>query len=528
MSRNHLFLILILTFFLVVSFLTLPRNPLLNDDASAYALAAKNMIVHNQWLAPLVTPGDPSSFFDKPPLGLWLLAWLPKIVGINELTIHLPNILYYLVILLILFFFLARLASKKIALYSTLITATSLVLIVYSRAPKLDVLLTLFVMTANLSLYAFLRRNNPICLLVFTISLACGFLVKAGFGIILPVLTLLFLIIFNPADRKKLLNARVTRYALLYSLLSLLLIAATLGLQSLALKDQFIPYLKSITITSKYNTGYLGLGFYYSIIGFLLLTVFPWTPLALTALKLRWQKPNLNVFCNIWFWSNFLFLLFFYKQSDLRTFTVFVPPLAILAGIRLISLGWKPRRLVSGFQLFFLSLFALLLITLLIKPVNPQGFSLVAAIIPIACFVAALTALTIYFWRPSKTKLAVSFALVCLAYSVLFYNTKPIADDFNPDLKWPALVSKYRAKGYKFYIYRPHDRNLFYSPDLQYVDFITGPADGYLWGADELNSTVRRKNTLILSDKQSWDKITIRKNVEILASDSYSLIIKVK
>ena len=166
MTNKLLFLILLL--FLSLSFLTLPRNPLQNDDAALYALAAKNAVVHNQWLAQFVSPGDLSSFLDKPPLGIWLIAWPMKLFGVSELNVHIPNVLYFVILLGLIYFSLLKLAGRKLALYSTLIAATSLCLVVYSRAPKLDVLLTLFVFTAHISLYAFLKKNNPAYLIPHT------------------------------------------------------------------------------------------------------------------------------------------------------------------------------------------------------------------------------------------------------------------------------------------------------------------------------------------------------------------------
>jgi 4-amino-4-deoxy-L-arabinose transferase-like glycosyltransferase len=538
-------LLLILALFIAVSFLTLPRDALQNDDASLYALMAKNMVVHHEWLAPLISPGDPASFADKPPAGLWLLAWFPKLFGVSELTVHFPNVIYFTLILALLYCALAKFSSKKIALYSTLIAATSLCLVVYSRTPKLDVPLTLFVLTAHLSLYGWLKKEKPYYLLIFAASLALGFLVKSGFGLLLPLLTVLFLLIFNTQARKKFFRLLPTPYSLLPISLFALIIGSVLFAQWFALGDQWLPYLKSITLTSKYNTGYLGFGFYYSIIGFLLIAVFPWTPLALFGLKIpRWNIPhspfripqstklNLNTFCSLWFWSNFLFLLFFYKQSDLRTFVVFVPPLAILAAIKLISNNWKPRqfslpagRQVAGFQLFFLALFAALLIAVLLKPVNPQGFSLVNAILPLVLFTASLIPLTSYLWKPKPFKFVLTFALICLSYCTLFYNTKPLAEAFNPDAKWPGLIKEYRAEGFKFYIYRPHDRKLFYSPDLFYVDFMAGPADRYFWDKKELLAAINKdEEAIILSDTESWLKLKLV--LPLLAQDNYSLLVR--
>ncbi|MCU0641801.1 MAG: glycosyltransferase family 39 protein [Candidatus Margulisbacteria bacterium] len=536
MNRRALFYILIA--FLALSFLTLPRNPLQNDDAALYALAAKNAVVHNMWLAQFVTPGDPASFLDKPPLGIWLLAWPLKLFGVSELNVHIPNVLYYALLLGLLYWSLVKLAGRKLALNATLLAATSLCLVVYSRAPKLDVLLTLFVMTAHLSLYDYLKNNRPSSLVPFTLSLAAGFLVKSGFGLLLPALTGLFLLLFNPPARKKLLALLVTpacrqarRYSLLNAVLFLALVGGVLALQRIPLGGQFIPYLKAITIESKYNTSYTGFGFYPSVFGFLLITIFPWTPLFFSTLKLRWQKANLNTFCNIWFWSNLLFLLFFYRQNDLRTFTVLVPPLAILAGIRLARLSWKPAterrgfRLEVAWSLFFLIIFCLILITGITKPVNQDGFSLADVIFPFALFTVALVPLTLYFWRPQAGKFVLTYGLIVTAYAVLFYNTKPIADAFNPDVSWPTLIKAEEAQGRKFYIYRPPDRKLFYSPDLFWVDFMAGPADRYFWEQSELQRELAKGKAVLLSDTESWQKLGLKAG-KALAQDSYSSLVK--
>ncbi len=520
-------LVLILLLFLFLSLMTLPRNPLQNDDAALYALAAKNAVIYNQWLAQLVTPGDLSSFLDKPPVGIWLLAWPMKVLGVSELTVHLPNIIYYLFLLLILFLFLSRFASKRLALYATLIAATSLCLVVYSRAPKLDVLLTLFVAAAHLSLYAFLKKNNPVYLIPFTLSLAAGALTKSGFGILFPGLTVLFLLVFNPIARRKLANLLSTVYFPLSTIFFILIVGGVLYAQRFALHDQWLPYLRAITIQSKYNVSYLGLGFHYSIIGFLLIAIFPWTPLFFSSLKLRFNKLNLNTFCNLWFWSNVLFLLFFYQQNDLRTFTVFVPPLAILAGLKVLVLSRKPAPASRGgflWGIFFLAIFSIILIAAILNPVNPQGFSLKDAILPFALFTLSLIPLTSYLWKPNRAKFAITFALVCVSYSVLFYNTKPIADAFNPDLTWPGIIKEQRVKGEKFYIYRPPDRPLFYSPDLFWVDFMAGPADRYYWDGGELKLDLSRGKAIILSDTTSWKKLGLKRG-KIIAEDNYSRLI---
>jgi 4-amino-4-deoxy-L-arabinose transferase-like glycosyltransferase len=522
------FLVIALFIFIAASFITLPRNPLLNDDAALYALAAKNAVIYNQWLAQFFTPGDLTSFLDKPPLGIWMLAWIPKIVGMNELTVHIPNVLYYCLLLLLLYAVLARLASKRIALYSTLIASTSLALVVYARTPKLDVPLTLFVLAAQLALYRFLKNDDPKNLYLFTIFVALGTLVKSGFGIIVPGLTILGLLISNAYARKKLIKTLFSIHFINCLLVFGALVGGILGLQSFALKDQWLPYLKSITIQSKYNISYLGFGLNQHIIGLLLITIFPWMPLFLSSLKIRLRnKPlNLHTFSLYWFWSNILFLFFFYKQTDFRTLTFLVPPMAILAGFKMYAIYYykKARTAMVAWSIFYTALFSIILVALAINPQNAQGISLYYALVPIAFFVLSLIALTIYFWKPSAVKLSSAFVLICLSYVILFYNTLPLANTFNDDVKWPALVEKYKQKGYAFYIYRPTDRKLFMSPDLFYVDFISGPADAYFWDGKRLTKKLNSGKAIILSDTESWEKLNLKKG-KILAEDSYSRLI---
>jgi len=526
--------------FIILSIITLPRNPLQNDDAALYALAAKNTVIHNQWLAQFVTPGDPSSFLDKPPLGIWLLAFPLKVMGASELTVHIPNVIYYLVLLMLLFFSLSYLASKKLALYSTLIAATSFCLVAYSRTPKLDVLLTLSVTASHFLFFAFLKRNDFRYLMLFTLSLAFGFLIKSGFGVLFPVLTILFLMLFHPPIRNKIFQLLLTPYALLNLLLFLLMVGGVLGVQSFSLKDQWLPYLKSITIQSKYNTAYLGLGFHYPIIGFLLLALFPWSPLWLSALKIpkprkavssplntKHSKLTLSDYSSFWFWSNVSFLLFFYQQNDLRTFTVFVPPLAILAATKLIFIQKKSKSPISCFLwgLFFLILLGVILTKVILNPVNTQGISLKAAVPPLILFTFSLFLFFLYLWRPKELKFILAFLLICLSYVVLFYQTKPLADAFNSNVTWPKIIQNYRAKGAKFYLYRPSDRPLFFSPDLAYVDFMAGPADKYFWTKSNLLQSLFKERVILLSDTKSLEKLNLKIYYKKLAQDSYSSMI---
>ncbi len=509
--------------FIAASFITLPRNPLLNDDASLYALAAKNTVQSGQWLASFITPGDPHSFLDKPPLGVWMIAWLPKIAGISELTVHIPNVLNYTLILAIFYFWLLQVTGKKIALYSTLAAATSLGLIIFSRAPKMDIPLALFVLCAHIFLFNYLKWGKPLSLYLFSISVALAFLTKSGFGILFPGLTALSIFLISKQARQKLLSLHLIPCAIIF----ILICGSVLLAQSLVLKEQWPLYLRSILIQSKYNAGYLGFSFNPSVIGFLFIIAFPWTAFVLSGLKVRLRREsfNLKAFCNVWIWSNLLFLFFFFKLSDLRTFVPFVPPMALLAGARIAQLrpAAKKNFPMLAWNLLFLFILSAAFIALIANPYNGDKIYLGPAIPPLFLLTAALALITFYLWKPSPGKFAASFIVVCLAYSALFYFSLPLARAFNPETSWPGMIKEYRQAGYEFIIYRPLDRNLFFSPDLTFVDFHAGPADKYCWEPEELREYLSRK-VIILSDTKSWEKLNI-KGGKLIAQDNYSSLI---
>jgi 4-amino-4-deoxy-L-arabinose transferase-like glycosyltransferase len=518
---------LILALFLALSFLTLPRIALQNDDASGYALSVRNTIVFNEWFAPLLSQGDPTGLFDKPPLGIWLLAWFPKLAGLNEITIHVPNVIYFCILLAVFYFFLARYTNKDAALISTMIAATGLCLTVYSRAPKLEVPLALCLTLAHFSLYSYLASGKARYAYGVAAAAAAGFLIKSGLGLLPLVLTTLALLIFLPATREKIWRLVFSRHGLFSFLLFLGITGGVIGAQYLALKDAWTYYLGIITLKSPYNPGYLGLGFHPSILGFLLIAIFPWTPLFLGNLKIK-KDFSPATFAALWLWPNFIFLLFCYNFTDLRTFTAFVPPLAIIAGAKLNGLLANKERAGTGtiiWQLFFLFLFAAGLIVLLVRPVNQDGVPLAAALPALALFVAALAVQVFFLFRPSLPSLALCFALIVSAYAALYYDTGPLVNAFNPQVKWPALIREARAQGGTFIIYRPRDRARFMSPDLFYTDFMAGPADKYFWNGAELKTELKQnRRAIVLSDAESWKKLGLK--LPVLAQDNYASLIK--
>jgi len=488
--RAKTFLIITFVLFIIISFVSLPHNPLINDDATMYAVAIRNTIHFNEWLAPLITPGDMTSFLDKPPLGIWLLSIIPKLGGVNEVTIHISNVVYYTLMIGFLYVFLLKKRHRRIALYSALTLATSMTMILFARTPKLDILIAFGIMMSHLFIFQYIKKRQIRYLYYFTISVAMGVLIKSGFAIIMPGLTLLSLIILNKSARGSFFKIIGTKHFYLCLILLLAILSVGLGVQYFAYQDLFSIYLKSIFIHSKYNTSYFGFGFNKPVILFMLISIFPWTPLFITSINFRFkfnQPLTLRYFSAVWLLSNFFFLLLFFNQTDIRTFTMLIVPMSILVAYKLVSIQvFNKKRLVESiWAIFFVLIFAILIVSILKNPLNASGFDQRSILISLSFFVISEIIMVFYLVKPNASRYGILFFSVCLSYVILFYQTSIIANAFNPYIKWTDVISNEKKKGKQFVIYRPIGRELRMSSDLCYLDFKSGLADIYIWQRDD-------------------------------------------
>jgi len=493
-----------------ISLITLAINPLLSDDAAMYALAIKNMILHNQWLGPLMTPGHLASFLDKPPLGLWLIGIFPKLLGTNLVTVHIGNVLFFGCILFFLYVGLKKMGRPKIALYATLIASTSFVLVVYSRTPKLDILLTLLLTMIHLKMFEFFKFNSKKAFFEMFLLMGIGFLIKSGFALVLPFLTFVFVYVLYSPQRK---TVKIFSFD---SILALGLLIAfpllILGAQYTYFGEYWLSYLKSVTFTSKYHSSYLGLNLNLNNFGFLLVAIFPWTPLFLSTLKLKFKKRrfDLKSFCYLWFLSNFLFFLFLFKLTDLRSFTVLVPSLAILGAYRIQALLSNPRKWGHRFSkiwgVFFTIIFLLIPLGLIIDPKDPNG---PITVITLLAFGFSQLVITFFIFKPSEKKLMIGYLSSVIAFSILYMSSSQIAIENNHFRGWVQTLKNYQKNKYQIVFYRPPGRNLIMTSDLAYVDFFSRKGSRYFWNEKSLQKFVNTNEEIVLvTNPRSYQKIT--------------------
>lgn len=140
---------LILVSFLMI-FLGLGHNSLIPWDEAIYAKIAKNMMMDSNYLVMHWIPGK--IWYEKPPLLMWSISGLFKLLGYTSLAAKLPSAMAGFGTIVATYFFSKRIFTRRAALITTLSLTTTVSFILYSRMAMTDVLCTFFI---TLSLYAF-------------------------------------------------------------------------------------------------------------------------------------------------------------------------------------------------------------------------------------------------------------------------------------------------------------------------------------------------------------------------------------
>jgi len=185
----------ILLFLVIIAFYFygLGSLPLVGPDEPRYAQVAREMFLRGDLITP--TLGG-HTWFEKPALLYWLMIGSYKIFGVNEWSARLgPALCGLLTVAAVAY--AGRAVENTLAdegdasgfsFSSVLVTASSLGLIVFSRAASFDVMIT---MTTTWALLFFLVyelrvRKRPALLIGFYIFVGLSLLAKGLVGIVIP------------------------------------------------------------------------------------------------------------------------------------------------------------------------------------------------------------------------------------------------------------------------------------------------------------------------------------------------------
>jgi 4-amino-4-deoxy-L-arabinose transferase-like glycosyltransferase len=163
------------------------RNPWPADEP-VYALIARDMLAHGQWLLPMAG-GD--YFQDKPPLFFWLVAASDWLTGSLKVGFLLPSMLAGLGTLLLVYDLARRLWNREAGLAAALALLVAVQFTLQARRAQLDALLMFFTL---LSLYCLCRQ----LLLGGGWRWALGAGAAAGFGVLAKMVGFLSFLVLLP------------------------------------------------------------------------------------------------------------------------------------------------------------------------------------------------------------------------------------------------------------------------------------------------------------------------------------------
>lgn len=188
----------ILASFIAFAFLLFVNNdkiPFWDQDESAYAGFAYNMLENNDWCIPDFYF---SEVHRKPPLHFWVIALFNKIWGYNEFAVRISSALAVFVTLLLVYFQGKKFFGEKQSFYSSWVLAGSILVTSIGKIAVTDSLVLLFSTSAAFSMLNVLHFKDNRWVWVFWVSISLGVLAKGPPVLLFSGAMGLLLFIFHP------------------------------------------------------------------------------------------------------------------------------------------------------------------------------------------------------------------------------------------------------------------------------------------------------------------------------------------
>ncbi|MGB5275979.1 MAG: glycosyltransferase family 39 protein [Gammaproteobacteria bacterium] len=187
--KEHIHFVILLALCGVVFFAGLGIRDIWNIDEGMHAAMAQNMLISGEWITPTY---NGEAFLDKPPLFNWANAIAFIVFGITEFAARIPSAVAGSGCVILTYLLGRKIFDARTGLLAGIILATSLEMIILSRAVQYDVVFTFF---TTLALYLFVsgvieQRFNKRYFLAFYVALALAFLTKGPLAIVLTGLVI--------------------------------------------------------------------------------------------------------------------------------------------------------------------------------------------------------------------------------------------------------------------------------------------------------------------------------------------------
>ncbi|HET6370598.1 MAG TPA: glycosyltransferase family 39 protein [Nitrospiria bacterium] len=318
---------------------------LLDPDEPLYGETAREMIVLGDWLSPHM---NFKPWFDKPIFFYWQMIVAFKLFGINEFGARFWSAILGIGGLLLVYrFSLLLFGSRRQALLSGLILATSLEYVIMARASVTDMTLTFFLTFALFSFWwGMTRPEGRRAYWGLYLFSGLATLTKGPLGVLLPFGTIgIYLLLTRRLAEIK--RMRPIGGGLLFLAVSVPWYAGMYLLHGVEFGNTFLV---------QYNLGrfikpehvhqpYL----YY--VPILLLGLLPWgffLPVVLYRMARRWRESSI-LFLLVWF--SFVLLFFTVAESKLPSYILPLFPAAAM----LLAFAWEEARERKRDRSFFIS-----------------------------------------------------------------------------------------------------------------------------------------------------------------------------
>lgn len=186
-ERNYWWILIIL---LVITFISFLGETIYNTKGEPReAIVAVSMLQQDNWILPESCGGDIPY---KPPFFAWCIAAVSLLFGgeVTEFSSRVPSAIAMIILTMVGFRFYSRRASKIVAFAMALITMTAFEVYRAAYACRVDMVLTMFIVTSLYALYHHYERGAKGISWIAILLMSGGVLTKGPIAIILPCLVM--------------------------------------------------------------------------------------------------------------------------------------------------------------------------------------------------------------------------------------------------------------------------------------------------------------------------------------------------
>lgn len=428
--------------------------PLLDNNEGLYASIAQQMLLSKSFIIPHL---NCLPYLEKPPLLYWLLSGSFTIFGFNAFAARLITTSAGFLICIALLCFSNKIKQPQTGLLATLIFATSVGVIVIARTVYFDMLLTLFITLALLSLYYWLETAKKIALRLAYLAVALGILTKGLVALALVFFTTITYLIITKQWRKLIQLFDFPGILLFLAVVLPWHIAAAIKHHGFAwyyiINEQFLRFLNQ-RVPHDYYEGPI---YYY--LPRIAIYLAPWS-LTLPLLLVQW-KTNFATAWKKFLWCWFLIPLIFFSLSQAKAnyyMIVSMPALAWLLGDKLFALlNSNKTRLVN---IFLIVILILILSAAIVVPEHFKDSITLRLLQPQILFLILFTVGTlflIYFNRNKVWLPIVLFAAIIIPTTIIAVTAAKLEQN-NISAFSTGLYIKQQKLGGEFYLYQDFEK----------------------------------------------------------------------